>query len=150
VKYSEGKIGRIFVLKFEDKEVLSEELEKFCRKERVKSATLLFIGGMRSGELVSGPKKPAIPPEPNKLKFGDGWDIMGIGTVFSGPQGPQIHIHGAMGRKSRALAGCLRGRSKAFIVVEAIILELRGVNAVKALDPQTGLNLLQLSRPNAF
>jgi len=105
---------------------------------------MIFIGALKKGDLVTGPKKPVIPPEPNKLKFKDGWEVMGIGTVFTNSQGPQIHIHASMGKKNKVLTGCLRGKSKVFLVIEAVVFELKGIKATKEIDPLTGLNLLNI------
>ncbi|MFA5224803.1 MAG: DUF296 domain-containing protein, partial [Candidatus Omnitrophota bacterium] len=98
----------------------------------------------REGDLVTGPKKPVIPPQPNKVAFKDGWEVMGIGTVFVNSRGPQIHIHSSMGKKNKSLTGCVRGKSKVFLVIEAVVLELKGVKASKDIDPSTGLNLLRI------
>ncbi|MDD5432643.1 MAG: DUF296 domain-containing protein [Candidatus Omnitrophica bacterium] len=144
MKYTKGTIGRIFVLKFEDDDILIEKLSGFIKKERVKSAAMVFIGALKKGDLVTGPKKPVIPPEPNKVFFKDGWEVMGIGTIFSNSSGPQIHIHGSMGKKNAVLTGCVRGKSKVFLVIEAIVFELKGVKASKDIDPKTGLNLLKI------
>jgi len=144
MKYTKGSLGRIFLLKFEDKDVFIEKLSAFAVKERVKSACLIFIGALRDGDLAAGPKKPVIPPQPNMLAFSDGWEVMGLGTIFTNPRGPQIHIHTSMGKKNKVLTGCLRGKSKVFLVVEALVLELKGVKAAKGIDPRTGLNLLKI------
>jgi predicted DNA-binding protein with PD1-like motif len=144
MRYTKGTIGRVFVLKFEDNDILLDTLAAFIKKEKVKSATIMFIGALRKGDLVTGPKKPVIPPSPNKVNFKDGWEVLGIGTIFSNPAGPQIHIHSAMGKNRVALTGCVRGKSRIFLVVEAIVFELRGVSATKAIDRKTGLNLLKI------
>ncbi|MBI4707296.1 MAG: DNA-binding protein [Candidatus Omnitrophica bacterium] len=144
MKYTKGSIGRIFVLKFEDDDVLIDKLSAFIKKEKIKSATMIFIGALKKGDLVTGPKKPVIPPEPNWVSFKDGWETMGIGTIFTNKQGPQIHIHSAMGKKLKTLTGCVRKDSKVFLVIEAIVFELKGVKATKDIDPATGLNLLKI------
>ena len=144
MKYTKGSIGRIFVLKFENNDVFIKKLSDFIRKEKVESATMVFIGALREGDLVTGPKKLRIPPQPNWVKFRGGWEVMGIGTVFSNKSGPQIHIHGSMGKKFKTLTGCVRMDSKVFIVLEAIVFELAGVKASKDIDPETGLNLLKI------
>ena len=144
MKYTKGSIGRIFLLKFEDDDVLIDELTLLAEKERIKAATMIFIGALKKGDLVTGPKKPVIPPLPNKLTFKDGWEVMGIGTIFTNSRGPQLHIHASMGKKNRVLTGCVRGKSKVFLVIEAIVLELKGVKASKDIDPKTGLNLLRI------
>lgn len=40
--------------------------------------------------------------------------------------------------------GCLREAADTFIVMEAIIMEIKGVNAVRDLDPVSGMVLLNL------
>jgi len=144
MKYTKGSIARVFLLKFENNDVVIDKLRDFARKERLRSAVMLFIGALRDGELVTGPKKPVIPPAANKVNFKGGWETLGIGTLFSNPGGPQIHIHVSMGRKNRAFTGCLRAKSRIFLVIEAVVFELKGVKADKGLDPETGLNLLRI------
>ena len=144
MKYTKGSIGRVFLLKFEDNDILIDKLSLFIKRERVKAATMIFIGALRKGDLVTGPRKPVIPPKPNKVTFKDGWEVMGIGTIFVNSKGTQIHIHSSMGKKNKALTGCIRGNSKVFLVIEAVLLELKGIKASKDIDPKTGLNLLRI------
>ncbi len=149
MQYTKAKLGRIFLLKFSDGDILLDELEKFSRKERLKTAVMVFLGALKSGKLVTGPKKPVIPPEPNWKNFKDGWEALGIGTIFTNKKGPQIHVHTTMGKKNEVLTGCVRNDSKIFLVIEAIVFELTGVNATKQIDPRTGLNLLKIYSKNA-
>lgn len=144
MQYSQGTIGRVFVLKFEDDDVVLDTLRKFAQKKYLKAATMIFLGALKKGNLVTGPKKPVIPPQPNKVTFKDGWEVMGIGTIFTNKLGPQIHIHSAMGKKFKTLTGCVRDNTKVFLVIEAIVFELKGVKATKSIDPKTGLNLLKI------
>ena len=144
MKYTKGSIGRIFLLKFEDDDVVLKELDKFVKRERLKAATFVFLGALKKGDIVTGPKRCVIPPEPNWKKFKDGWEVMGIGTIFTNKIGPQIHIHTSMGKKNSVITGCVRKDSKVFLVIEAIVFELKGVKATKTIDPSTGLNLLKI------
>ena len=144
MKYTQGKIGRIFVLKFDDGDVLLEKLGAFVKKEKLKAATMIFIGALKKGDLVTGPKKPVIPPLPNKIIFKNAWEVLGIGTIFTNSKGPQIHIHSAMGKKLKTLTGCVRGKTEEFLVIEAVVFELKGVKATKDIDIRTGLNLLRI------
>jgi len=144
MKYTKGSIGRIFLLKFEDDDIVLKELDKFARHEKLNAATFIFLGALKKGHIVTGPKKPVIPPEPNWAKFKDGWEVMGIGTIFTNKKGPQIHIHTSMGKKNRVITGCVRKDSKVFLVIEAIVFELKGVKATKTVDIKTGLNLLKI------
>ena len=144
MRYTKGSIGRIFLLKFENDDIVLDELDKLARREHLKAATFIFLGALKKGHIVTGPKKPVIPPEPNKVVFKDGWEVMGIGTIFTNSKGPQIHIHASMGKKNKTLTGCVRGNSEVFLVIEAVVLELEGVRASKDIDPETGLNLLKI------
>jgi len=144
MQYTKGTLGRIFLLKFNDGDVLLDELGRLARKERLKAATFVFLGALKKGSLVTGPKKPVIPPEPNWVSFKDAWEVMGIGTIFANSSGPQIHVHTSMGKKTRTLIGCIRKKSEVFLVIEAIVFELKGVSATKDIDPKTGLNLLKI------
>lgn len=144
MRYSKGSVGRIFLLKFDDDDIVLKEIDKFARHEGLKCATLIFLGALKKGDIVTGPKKPVIPPQPNWTKFRDGWEVMGIGTIFTNKSGPQIHIHASMGKKSKVITGCVRKDSKVFLVIEAIVFEIKGVKATKEIDPETGLNLLKI------
>ena len=144
MKYTKGSVGRIFLIKFSDDDILLDELDKLARKEKIKTATIVFIGALKKGDIVTGPKKPVIPPEPNWVAFKDAWETMGIGTIYTNSRGPQIHIHASMGQKLKTLTGCVRKKSKVFLVIEAVIFELKGVKATKDIDPETGLNLLKI------
>jgi len=144
MRYTKGNIGRIFLLKFEDDDIVLNELDKFARREKLKAATFIFLGALKKGHIVTGPKKPVIPPEPNWRKFKDGWEVMGMGTILNNRKGPQIHIHASMGKKDKVITGCVRKDSKVFLVIEAIVFELKGVKATKTMDSQTGLNLLKI------
>jgi uncharacterized protein len=147
LRYTKGSLGKILLLKFEDDDILIKELDKLARKERLKAAAIIFLGALKKGYLVTGPKKPVIPPEPNWAKFKDGWEVMGIGTIFTNRSGPQIHIHAAMGKGAKTMTGCVRKDSKVFLVIEALVLELKGIKASKEIDPKTGLNLLKILEP---
>ena len=144
MKYTKGSVGRIFLLKFSDDDVLLDELDKLARKEKIKAASLVFIGALKKGDLVTGPKKPVMPPEPYWVEFKDAWEVMGIGTIYTNSKGPQIHLHASMGKKLRILTGCVRKKSEVFLVLETIIFELNGIKATKEMDPRTGLSLLKI------
>ena len=144
MKYTQGTVGRVFLLKFDNNDILIDNLSSFVKKEKVKAATMIFIGALRKGNLVTSPKQLVIPPQPNKIIFKDGWEVMGVGTIFTNSKGPQIHIHASLGKKNKVLTGCVRENSKVFLVIEAVVFELKGIKAGKDIDPKTGLNLLRI------
>jgi predicted DNA-binding protein with PD1-like motif len=144
VKYKQGSFGRVFVLKFEDKDDLLEEIKKVAAREKIKVGTIMLLGGMRSAGIVSGPKEAVIPPDPLWLNFSDVREVIGIGTLFWKGDEPIIHLHGAMGREKETYTGCIRKDSSVYLVVEAVITEIVGVDACKALNEKTGLVMLEL------
>ena len=144
MKYAKGSIGRVFLLKFDDDDIFVDELIRLAKKEKISAASIIFIGALKRGHLVTGPKKPIIPPEQNWTRFKDAWEAMGIGTIFTDKSGPQVHIHTSMGKKKNVLTGCLRKKSRVFLVIEAVVLELKGIKATKKIDPATRLNLLTI------
>ena len=144
MRYTKGTVGRVFLLKFDDDDILLDEISRLSKREDIKAATMVFLGALKKGDLVTGPRRAVIPPEPNWTRFKNAWEVMGIGTIFLNKSGPQIHIHTSMGKKSKTLTGCVRKDSKVFLVIEAVVLELKGVKATKEMDPKTGLNLLKI------
>jgi len=40
--------------------------------------------------------------------------------------------------------GCMRENAEAFLVLEAILMEIKGVNAVRELDPVSNMVLLKV------
>jgi len=144
MKYTQGNIGRIFVVKFENGDKIVENLSAFAKKEKLKSAVMLFIGALKKGDIVTGPKRPVVPPSPNTVAFKDAWEVLGIGTIFTNRKGPQLHLHASMGQKLKVLTGCIRGKSEVFLVLEAVVFELNGVKASKDFDLQSGINMLKV------
>jgi predicted DNA-binding protein with PD1-like motif len=144
MKYKQGSFGRVFVLKFEDKDDILEEMKKVATKERIMVGTIMLLGGLRSAGIVSGPKEAVIPPDPLWVNFSDGREVLGIGTLFWKDEEPVIHLHGAIGREKETFTGCIRKDSTVFLVIEAVITEILGIDAHKALNDRTGLVMLEL------
>ena len=88
MEYTQGYLGRVFLLKFNDGDILIDELQKLAVKVRLKAAAFIFLGALNKGHLVTGTKKPVIPPEPNWVNFKAGWEVMGQGTIFTNKSGP--------------------------------------------------------------
>jgi len=145
MKYSEAKIGRIYVIRLEDGDIIHEEIEKFAREKSIKAAALIIIGGADEGsKLIVGPehgrKKPIVPME---HILNNVYEIAGTGTIFPNEKGePVLHMHIACGRKTSSITGCVRKGVKVWHVMEVILFELVDTTAVRALDPNTGFELL--------
>jgi hypothetical protein len=71
------------------------------------------------------------------------------GQILVGPERvlPLSHLAAEnpdVGKRLKALTGCVRKECEVFLVVEAILFELKGIKASKDIDPATGINLLKI------
>ncbi len=124
-------------------EDLLTELKSLAVKENIRSGVILIMGAMKSASLVTGPRECTIPPEPVWRGFTDGRELLAAGTLFWDEAEPLLHVHGSVGKGDTVLTGCMRGGTEAYLIVEAVILEIQGIDAVRALDPVLGLKTLQ-------
>ena len=61
MRYSLAQQGRIFVIRLEDGDIVHEEIEKLARKESIKSAALIVLGGAsENSTLVVGPEQGEV------------------------------------------------------------------------------------------
>lgn len=144
MQITEAKLKRIFVVRLEDGERLPDAVEKLANDKKIRSAFVLLIGGARDGKLVVGPGKGGKKQKILTQSFRQGHEILGIGTIFVGMHGPELHLHTAVGRGKNVLVGCGRTGLRVNFIIEAVIIELGGLDAKRALDPATGFHLLKL------
>lgn len=146
MKYSQGNLGRVLVIKLEHGDNLIEELKGVCAKENICEAVLFVVGALQKASLVVGPKEAVVPPEPVWKQFEDGREIVGIGTVFDSDSGPAIHLHASIGRGDKVMTGCIRKDTEVYLVVEVILLEIIGSGTKRVLDQSLGLHLIDFER----
>ncbi len=144
MKYQIGNAGRIVVARFEDREDLLGSLCNIAKKEDIRAAAFYLVGGMREARIVVGPEKDELPPTPVWKNLGESHEVTGFGTIFWQGDEPKVHFHGAFGKKDMVKVGCMREMTEVFLVLEAVIIEIEGINAVRELDPVSGLTLLKL------
>ncbi len=144
MKYQVGKTGRIIVARFEDREDVLGNLADIVKKENIRAAAFYLVGGMREARIVVGPEKDVMPPVPVWRELGESHEVTGFGTIFYQGDEPKVHFHGAFGKKDMVKVGCMREKTETFLVLEAVIIELDGITAVRELDPVSGLTLLKL------
>lgn len=144
MKYQIGRPGRIVVARFEDREDVLGNLVNVAKEENIRAAVFYLVGGMRDGRIVVGPEKEELPPTPVWRELGESHEVVGLGTIFYQGDEPKVHLHGAFGKKDMVKVGCLREKSETFLVLEAVIIEIEGINAVREFDPVSGLTLLKL------
>lgn len=146
MQITEGRVNRVFVIRLEDGERLPEAVEAVARRKAIRSGLVLLVGGARDGALVVGPKKTTAAPVPMVQRFAGGHEILGVGTLFEGPEGPELHLHAALGRGRSVRAGCIRKGIRTYLIGEVVILEIAGCRARRARDPKSGFHLLKIKR----
>jgi predicted DNA-binding protein with PD1-like motif len=144
MKYQTGEVGRIIVARFEDGDSIIENIIGIAKKESIRAGVFYLLGGMKNAKIVVGPEKDELPPVPVWREMKESHEMVGIGTIFWHEEEPKIHFHGAYGKHDKVRAGCLRETADTFIVLECIILEMKGIDAVRKLDPASGMVLLNL------
>jgi uncharacterized protein len=146
MQYSEGSLGRIFVLRLEEGERLNETLEAFAREHEVQRGLAFYLGGSAHGsKVVVGPEAnrgEAIIPMIHTLAGAR--EVLALGTLFPNAAGePVLHMHAAAGREGDAVVGCTRAGVDVWLVGEVVLLEILGSPAWRRQDPATGFQLLQ-------
>jgi len=67
MKYTKGTAGRVFLVRFEDEDILIEKLGDLARKEKIQAATLIFLGALKKG--IKATKSPDPKTGLNLLKI---------------------------------------------------------------------------------
>jgi predicted DNA-binding protein with PD1-like motif len=146
VKTSEGKIGRVFVVRLEDADVLPACLEKFAAEKSIKCGQVVLVGGIGGGQVVAGPRQPdEMPPDPAYMPVKGAHEVVGVGIIAPDKSGkPILHIHASLGRGDNVITGCLRPGVITWLVAEAIIYEITGVNPQRLPDEKSGFDSLEV------
>ncbi len=141
MQYTEGQLGRIFVVRIDDGEDMLTSLHRFISEKLIQAGSILFLGALMNGRMVTGPEEPVIPPTPHFVMFEGGWEVFGVGTIFPGEAGPHVHYHASVGRSGHALTGCLREKATTYLIVEVVIMEFTGLSARREFDQITQVHL---------
>jgi predicted DNA-binding protein with PD1-like motif len=146
MKASEGKIGRVFVLRLEDGDIIPDCIEKFAAENNISCGHVILVGGIGGGQIVAGPKESDImPPDPVHVPVAGAHEVVGAGIIAPDKNGrPVLHIHASLGRGPRALTGCLRPGVTTWLVGEAIIYEITGTSARRLPDEDSGFDLMEV------
>jgi predicted DNA-binding protein with PD1-like motif len=145
MKACEGHIGRVFVIRLEDGDVVPECIEQFAEDNSVTVGQAILVGGIGGGEVVVGPRRSEeIPPDPMLLPVDGAHEVVAVGVLAPGENGrPVLHIHGALGRSGKTTTGCLRPGVKTWLVGEVILYEILGTSAARIKDAESGFALLE-------
>jgi predicted DNA-binding protein with PD1-like motif len=148
MQYGEGRLGRVFVLRLTEGELLNDTIEAFARERQIAGALVLYLGGARDGSrVVVGPEAgrgEAVVPLVHVLSGIQ--EVLAVGTLFLNEAGePALHMHAASGREGGATVGCTRAGLEVWLVGEVVLLEIVGSAARRQRDPQTGFHLLNVA-----
>jgi hypothetical protein len=144
MQFTEGQLGRIFVVRIDDGEDMLVSLHQFIHDKGIQAGSLMFLGALMNGRMVTGPEEPVIPPTPHFVMFEGGWEVFGVGTIFPGEGGPHVHYHASVGRSGHALTGCLREKATTYLIVEVVIMEFTGMAARREFDQKMQVHLPML------
>jgi predicted DNA-binding protein with PD1-like motif len=144
MEYTVGHTGRVILLKLDENDDVLESLESVASTEGIQNGIFFVIGSLKEGNLVSGAATEDIPVIPIWHHIKNNHEILGIGNIFQMEGQPKIHLHTALAKGDECLMGCLRGKSKVFLLEELIIFELLGIEASREKDVRTGLPMLRM------
>ena len=143
MEYRVGRPGRIIAARLFEGEDLYESIEQIARAEHIRAAAVLITGGFRQAQVVVGPKQEVPKIVGDQREFVGPGEVLGVGTIYPGDEGPSLHIHTGIGKGDKAMVGCPRGGAKTFLILEVTIIELEGIEGQRRLDPEKGLRLLR-------
>jgi len=147
MRFTEAKLGRVFVLRLHDGDRLPEVLESFATEKNVSTALCFFLGGAKEkSRVVVGPEDGyALPPEPIVTLLSGVHEAWGVGTVFADEEGkPKLHMHASFGRNQNTVTGCVRLGVDVWRIGEVVVLELTGASARRAENKETGFEFLEI------
>ena len=148
MKACEGRLGRVFVIRLEDGDVLPACIERFAEENDISIGQAILVGGIGEGNVVVGPRQSSErPPQPMMLPIDGVHEVLGVGVLASSEDGkPVLHIHAALGRSGGTMTGCLRPGVATWIVGEVILYEILDVDAARVMDEESGFSLLNVRR----
>jgi predicted DNA-binding protein with PD1-like motif len=148
MRFSEGKLGRIFVIRLDDGDKIPACIEQFAMDKQITHGQAILVGGIGGGQVVTGPRYSNImPPEPMLLPLDGAHEVVGVGVLAPGTDGNVVlHMHAALGRSGQTMTGCLRPGVETWLVGEVILFEICGAVASRIHDPTSGFALLEPGR----
>ena len=141
---SEGRMGRVFVVRLEDGDRLPDALEAFAADKGLAAGLCVLLGGAGDGNIVTGP----VDGEARKIipivhALGEVHEMAAVGTIFPDAEGtPRLHMHGAFGRGNTAKVGCVRRGVDVWRLAECVVIEILDANMARKLDPAFGFEIL--------
>ncbi len=149
MQYSEGKIGRVFVLRLEDNEPVVHTIETFAKEKNILVGHVALIGCIKDGTINSGPvNQEDDQPIPISIELGKASETLSTGVIAPDINNhPILHLHGAMGRDGNTNVGCIMKSVNAWLVNEVIIYEIICDDIVNRIrNEKSGFTLLNIEK----
>ncbi len=129
MKYTQGFFGKVFVARLDDGESIEEVVESICIREGLRNAIVFLMGGLRD--------------ENREGK------LLGTGIVLQKNKKHNFSFHASIGSKDGSFVGQSDPSIQADQIVEAIVIELGGVDAMRAFDEKLGTDVLTIVGPGS-
>ena len=145
MKACQGRIGRVFVIRLDDGDMVPGCIERFAEENGVSVGHAILVGGIGGGEVVVGPRHSVEkPPQPMFLPVDGAHEVVGVGVLAPDEDGKTVlHIHAALGRSGQTMCGCLRPGVTTWLVAEVILYEILGASVARLKDEESGFMLLE-------
>ena len=146
MKATEGRFGRVFLLRLEDGDIIPDCIEEYAKERKVAIAQVMLLGGADKGDVVVGPRETeASQPDPMLVPLEGAHEIVGLGVIAPDEDNnPVLHMHAAHGREGNTITGCVRPGIKTWLVGEVVICEILFADARRIRDEETGFSLLNI------
>ncbi len=147
MQYSEGRLGRVFILRLEEGDRLNDTIEDFAREQKISHGLAFFLGGSGDGsKVVVGPEADREDIIPMIYALQGSQEVLALGTLIPNESGVAVlHMHAAAGQEGKATVGCTRAGVAVWLVGEVVLLEILGTEAARRKkDPATGFQLLRI------
>lgn len=129
MKYTQGFLNRIFVARLDDGESIKDSIENICIREGIRYAVVHLVGGMNDGTREG--------------------KLVGTGLVVPKNKKPNFLFHASIGNKEQSYIGQSDSDVVAKTIVEATVMELGGVDAMRLFDEKLGCDALTIVGPGS-
>ncbi len=144
--YRSGSTGRTLVIRFDHGDDFLNGLKEVIIKEKIRNGWFHVIGGMGEADVVIGPKKPVMPPEPIWQEVRSPREMLGTGSIYwDENEEPKIHLHTALGDHGESMTVCMRAQTKTYLILEVYLIEIIGFTASRPWYDKGGFNRLTFS-----
>ena len=145
MEYRTGSIGRVVSIRFDHGDDFFTGLREILLQEKIRKAWFQVIGALDRAGMVIGPKEAVIPPDPVWRDVDGASELIGCGSVYMDGDEPKVHLHGSLGEHGTTLTGCIRRDTRVYLLLEVVLFELIGIDALRPRDEVLGVNRVVFS-----